>query len=125
MSFKDIPLSSFLWDWISCLDGDYSRKGILLKSWNPPLRGKFRLNFDGVSKGNPGKAGYGCVLRDHNHKIIVVAYRPLGICNASKVEAISLLMGIRELLCLQIFGCKVEGDLVVVISWGLGNTVGS
>jgi len=34
--------------------------------WIPPPSNMTQLNFDGVSKGNPGKAGFGGVFRDHH-----------------------------------------------------------
>lgn len=123
--FKEIPLSLFIIDWFSCLNWTSPMLRIKQQSWIPPVDGQFKLNFDGASKGNPGKAGFGCVIRDHDHNVIQVACRPLRICNAIKTEAMSLLMGLREVMCLKLIGYKVEGDLAMVISWGLGVSVGS
>lgn len=69
-------------------------------------------------------AGFGCVISDHNHKIVKVIYGPLGICNAVQAEAYSVLMDLRELYRLQLKGCEVEGDSSMVISC-LGMSVGS
>ena len=33
--------------------------------WNPPPNGFLKLNFDGASKGNPRKVGYGFILRNN------------------------------------------------------------
>jgi exonuclease III len=38
-------------------------------SWSPPPPGFLKLNFDGASRGNPGPAGLGAVLRNHWGKI--------------------------------------------------------
>ena len=32
--------------------------------WIPSSEGYLKLNFDGASRGNPGKSGYGIVIRD-------------------------------------------------------------
>lgn len=34
--------------------------------WISPKKDWTKLNFDGASRGNPGKAGYGAVIRDEN-----------------------------------------------------------
>lgn len=65
------------------------------------------------------------MLQDHDQKTILVTYGPLRTYNAIKGIAISLLMGLRELHCLQVNGCEAKGDSEVVISWGLGNSSGS
>lgn len=78
------------------------------------------MNFDGASKGNPGKADFGCVIRDHDHNMIRVICGPLGACNATQAESNGLLMGLREIKRLKLRGYEVEGDPAVVISWGKG-----
>lgn len=39
--------------------------------WNPPGVGWFKLNFDGVTKGNPGMASIGGVIRDCKGNFVV------------------------------------------------------
>lgn len=41
------------------------------------------------------------------------------------MEALNLVMELRELNRLSIHGCVVEGDSKVVISWGMGLGIGS
>jgi hypothetical protein len=41
-----------------------------VKTWIPPQTGFLKLNFDGASKGNPGKAGEGGVIKDSGGEII-------------------------------------------------------
>ena len=38
----------------------------------------FKLNFDGASKQNPGKSGYGGVIRDHTGNIQLIYHGNLG-----------------------------------------------
>eukprot|EP00253_Pinus_taeda_P005945 PITA_05945 len=37
-----------------------------VKSWIAPPINSYKLNFDGASKGNPGPAGFGGIIRNHN-----------------------------------------------------------
>lgn len=62
-----------VWSMFSALPshGSILRKGVVLNkrklaSWKPPPLGKFKLNFDGASRGNPGLAGVGMVIFDHH-----------------------------------------------------------
>lgn len=38
--------------------------------WEPPPQGTLKLNFDGASKGNPGEAGFGSVVRNSDGHIM-------------------------------------------------------
>lgn len=50
--------------------------------------------------------------------MIKVICGPLHCCDSTKVEVFGLLMGLHELKSMSVRGCLVEGDSVVVISWG-------
>lgn len=78
------------------------------------------MNFDGASKGNPGLAGFGCIIRNNLADIIRAYCGPLGNCDSIKAEALALLLGLRELRRLGLAQCIVEGDSQTVISWGSG-----
>lgn len=54
--------------------------------WLSPPNGWIKANFDGASKGNPGKARCGGVLRDYNCNIIRARDIPLGITTSHKAE---------------------------------------
>lgn len=58
----------------------------MVLDWSPPHEGCLKLNFDGASKGNPGPAGFGCVLRDHLGRVLHVIYGPLCDCDSTSVE---------------------------------------
>ncbi|MCI36209.1 ribonuclease H, partial [Trifolium medium] len=36
----------------------------LQMAWNPPTAPCLKLNVDGSSFGNPGRAGFGCLIRN-------------------------------------------------------------
>lgn len=57
--------------------------------------------------------------------MVWVISAPLGCCDSTKTEVLSLFMGLWESHSMVVRGCLVEGDSTVVISWGLGNNVGS
>jgi hypothetical protein len=48
------------------------------RNWKPPPEGSLKLNFDGASKGNPGRTGMGGVIRDSQGKIIRLYTGSLG-----------------------------------------------
>ncbi|GLJ31134.1 hypothetical protein SUGI_0623800 [Cryptomeria japonica] len=47
--------------------------------WSSPKRGTIKVNFDGASRGNPGKPGYGAIMRDEFGNFVGEKYGPLGI----------------------------------------------
>ncbi|KAK3170499.1 hypothetical protein Dsin_032530 [Dipteronia sinensis] len=53
----------------SCSEAKVQRKANIGK-WIPPIEGAFKFNVDGSSRGNPGSAGIGGVLRDSSGKIL-------------------------------------------------------
>ena len=68
---------------------------ILNVKWKSPPMGWIKGNFDGVAKGNLGKAGCGGVLRDHTCKIIDAIAIPIGISTSHKAEATKTLYMMR------------------------------
>lgn len=54
--------------------------------WNKPPLGWFKLNSDGASLGNPGKAGRGGLIRDHHGKCVKGHKRHIGIASSIIVE---------------------------------------
>jgi len=49
-----------------------------------------QLNFDGAYKGNPGKAGYEGIFRDHEGIPLLIFYGSIGrdINNSAEVEGL-------------------------------------
>jgi len=47
-------------------------------SWTAPPEHTFKLNFDGASKGNPGKAGYGGIFRNHAGMPLLIYFGNIG-----------------------------------------------
>ena len=65
-----------------------------------PPKGWAKLNFDGASKGNPGKARIGCIIRSDSSQWLIKRAKPLGIAsnNIAKLEALQegLQLGLRN-----------------------------
>jgi hypothetical protein len=47
-------------------------------TWTPPPTGFIKINFDGASKGNPGPAGHGAVIRNSKGEILTLTAGYLG-----------------------------------------------
>ena len=67
-------------------------------SSSPPAPQVFKVNFDGVAKGNPGMAGFGGACRDHKEEILQVFHGNIGF------DSIHLIIRNGSLLAI------VEGD---------------
>lgn len=91
---------------ISCLSAPPTNpKGT---AWRKPPQGVLKLNFDGAFKGNPGSAGFGFVIWDHNGDICKVCCGPLEECNSTKAKTMGMLMGIRELKRMKVTRAIIE-----------------
>lgn len=80
---------------------------------------KFTLHFDGACKGNPGKGGYGGIIRSYSE-----GYKPLTIltyngnieyCTNNYSEYSGLLSGLKNALIYKIQNIDVYGDSQLVI----------
>ncbi|KAF9593726.1 hypothetical protein IFM89_024730 [Coptis chinensis] len=75
--------------------------------WIPPPVGVFKLNIDGSSRGNPGAAGAGCVLRDWDGRFIFGLAVPILHASTIMAEARALFFGLRILSFLHLNGVRV------------------
>lgn len=65
--------------------------------WHPPMTGFLKLNIDGASKGNPGTADFGGVLRDEEGNIISIFHGHLGRATNNMAELMALEQGLEFL----------------------------
>ncbi|KAF9623841.1 hypothetical protein IFM89_005426 [Coptis chinensis] len=75
--------------------------------WIPPPVGVLKLNIDGSSRGNPGAAGAGCVLRDWEGRFIFGLAVPILHASTIMAEARALYFGLRILSFLHLNGVRV------------------
>lgn len=57
---------------------------------------KLTLNIDGASKGNPGPAGYGVVIRDEDGSLLRELSGGLGVATNNVAEYTALIKGLEE-----------------------------
>ena len=97
-----------------------------------PPNGWIKGNFDGVAKGNSGRAGCGGVLRDEVGNVIDAIAIPIGIINSHIVEATVALYTIKLPIDLVYSKLWLEGDSLNIIntlnnknsiSWSIEATV--
>ena len=68
--------------------------------WRKPEQGWFKLNSDGASQGNPGKAGGGGLIWDHQGMWIKGYIRRIGVVSSFAAECWALRDGL--LLAIQL-----------------------
>ncbi|XP_059078197.1 uncharacterized protein LOC131876742 [Cryptomeria japonica] len=86
-----------------------------LTKWKPSPWGHFKLNFDGASQGNPGKAGVGMAIFDHNAHLILAKCHDLGYITNNFAEFQALSLGLDMTISLKIKNIVIEGDSMVII----------
>ncbi|XP_074305989.1 uncharacterized protein LOC141641217 [Silene latifolia] len=92
--------------------------------WNTPPHGWVFLNTDGASKGNPGPAGCGGILRDETGDFLS-AYNFLGgICTSMRAEMHALVVGLKQARALGIRKLLVHMDNKTCVP-EMSNTRGS
>ncbi|GLJ10602.1 hypothetical protein SUGI_0131580 [Cryptomeria japonica] len=76
--------------------------------------GFYRLEFDGASKGNPGKAGAGAVLRNQYGSVICELKENVGIATNNVAEYRAIILGLKAALSKGIQRIHVQGDSKLV-----------
>jgi len=74
------------------------------------------LHFDGASKNNPGQAGAGGVIKDHQGKTIVTYEWGLGTMSTNRAEAYSLLLGTSIVKKPGLQNPLIMGDSAIIIA---------
>lgn len=119
--FYGLSISDFLRDGVSSISSCPPREDVVAGSWTPPPLGILKLNFDSASKGNPGPAGLGSVVRECNWAVLRACVGPFEYCDSLKTELFGLLMSLRDLHNIDVSKIIIEGNSVVVIGWAKGN----
>ena len=84
--------------------------------WNKPDQGWFKLNSDGASQGNLGRAGRGGLIRDHDGKWVKSYMRNIGQATSVATEFWALRDGLMLAAQLGINHLHVELDAQVVVN---------
>ncbi|XP_075096253.1 uncharacterized protein LOC142174367 [Nicotiana tabacum] len=88
--------------------------------WNNPAFGEFKLNVDGCSKGNPGNAGGGGILRDHLGHMVMAFTVYLGCCSNNSAEVQASKTGMRLCLDHGFNKLTIESDSLLVLQMTKG-----
>ncbi|CAL5338789.1 unnamed protein product [Camellia sinensis] len=81
-----------------------------LMFWSCPIAGKLKLNTDGSSKGDPGQAGYGGLLRDEAGTWVWGFYGYLGSCTSLEAELWSIYRGLTIIIQKGLASIQIETD---------------
>jgi ribonuclease HI len=92
-----------------------SRQNSSPTTWTPPPIGFTKINFDGASKGNPGPAGYGAILRNSKGEILHLVAGFLGDNTNNVTELWSLLRGLKVTIDNHFNKIIAEGDSHIII----------
>ncbi|QHO59401.1 hypothetical protein HN51_013634 [Arachis hypogaea] len=84
------------------------------------------LEFDGASKGNPGKAGAGAILRSTDGSVICRLREGVGIATCNAAEYRAMILGMRYALKKGFSSIRIQGDSKLVCmqidgSWKVKN----
>lgn len=80
-----------------------------------PQGGFIKLNFDGVSKGNPGLAGYGGIFRDSQGQTRWIYADRGGMITNNEAEFMAAYQGIKIAIRNGYRKVEIEGDSTLVI----------
>lgn len=83
---------------------------------HPPPKGFLKFNIDGASKGNPGKAGHGGVLRDDKGDIIFIFYGHLGKATNNMADLMAMEQCFQFLVQENCHNTIIEADSKLVIN---------
>jgi len=83
--------------------------------WQPPLHGFLKVNIDKASKGNPGLAGFGGVIRDEKGQINKIFHGHLGKATNNMAELMAQEQGLKILLASNVHNVIIEVDSELII----------
>ncbi|KAK3225986.1 hypothetical protein Dsin_005848 [Dipteronia sinensis] len=103
----------------SCVNLVKSKKSNLDR-WSPPVGDHLKFNVDGSTKGKPGLAGIGGVLRNSNGKTICLFSLSVVIQDAIAAEILAILKACE--LCTsnhRLADCNIQiaSDSMIAVSW--------
>lgn len=84
---------------LSCLNIQpkcYQQRKTIMVKWRKPPANSIKLNSDGDSKGNPGPAGGGCILRDHTGNMVYALSNFYGLCSTIPMKHTQLVYALTE-----------------------------
>lgn len=83
--------------------------------WQPPPHGFLKINIEGASKGNPGMAGFGGVIRGEQGRIKDIFHNHLGTTTNNMAE----LMALEQCLEILVESNLHNASLKLTLNWSL------
>lgn len=80
----------------------------------------YSLEFDGASKGNPGRAGAGAILKRPDGTVLCQLTKGVGIATCNFAEYRALILGLQAALDQGIHHIKAQGDSKLVCNQVMG-----
>ena len=91
-------------------------------AWSPPSFGVYKFNVDGASRGKPGLAGIGGVLRNWKGEVLIMFSKNVAVCDSNEVGVVLVILE-----SLRMFSNEgtlvVESDSSNAIVWELNRKV--
>ncbi|KAG2664954.1 hypothetical protein I3760_16G106800 [Carya illinoinensis] len=89
-----------------------------LVCWEKPKNGRFKLNIDGCSLGNPESSGAGGIIRDLHGNMVLSFSCYLGVGSNNHPELKALLIGLKYCRVLALHDqVDIESDSLIYVSW--------
>uniref|UniRef100_A0A2N9HXU9 CCHC-type domain-containing protein n=1 Tax=Fagus sylvatica TaxID=28930 RepID=A0A2N9HXU9_FAGSY len=110
--------SSWIWKVRTSPRISYSKVKNMISTpikWVVPPLGWFKLNTDGSSLGNPGLAGGGGIIRNHEGDWVGGFSRAIGITTSVQAELRALKDGLNLAIDLRILNLEIEMDSLVAV----------
>lgn len=76
---------------------------------------RYDIYVDGASRGNPGKAGAGAVIKDSSGKIVRELKKFLGVATNNSAEYRAFIMAIEEAILLKASDIRVYSDSELLV----------
>lgn len=84
--------------------------------WKPPPHGFLKFNRDEASKGNPGDASYGGLIRDEEGNIKVIFHSYLGRATKNMAELMAMEQCLEILIKYNFHNTIIEVDSELIIN---------
>ena len=113
--FSDIKTDHIMQSFGVCLKMGAAKKK-RKASWLSPL-GAFNFNVDGASRGKPGLASIGGVLRNHKGEVLYMFSKHVGIKDSNEMEVLTILEAPCIYHSFYHHNLIMESDSINAISW--------
>ena len=91
------------------------RKVCRVGRWQPPPDAILKINIDGSSHGNPGKAGVGGIVRDMDDNVIFIFSIHKGVHSNNVMEALAIKLAMERACSLGWRRMVCESDSQIVV----------